>query len=372
MNVQNIILHLSLIDGVGPSTIQHIITRKSENSALQELYDFSASDWRRFGVSEPLANKLVSGLHDDLLAQELSLIEKYNIQWLTIVDDAYPELLKHIHLPPPVLYWKGSALEDSVRKLAIVGARKADQYGKQVIDRMVPELVAHDFSIVSGGALGADSMAHRATLDADGKTIAVLGSGLLRPYPREHKKLFERIIEHDGTILSAFPLRTDPYPGNFPARNRIIAGLSYGVVVVQAARKSGARITAQFALEQGRDVFAVPGSIDHELSDGCHALVQEGAKLITDPYDILAEYGIEKEENSNGEHSRKTARFKCAEIIHEDPIKQTILRACMQPKSIDDLSLTTSLSIHELQMHLFDLQVGDLLEQDFTGMWKLV
>ena len=327
----------------------------------------------QLSISQQGAQTIVSGLCDKMwLEKELCLIEKHEINWMTLCDDAYPELLKHIHLPPPLLYWRGEPLKNNQRKIAIVGARKADRYGQQAIDRIVPELVVNDFTITSGGALGADSMAHRAALDADGKTIVVLGSGLLRLYPRENKKLFDRIIEHGGTVLSAFPLCTDPYPANFPARNRIIAGLSDGVIVVQAARKSGARITAQYALEQGRDVFAVPGHIDNELSDGCHALVQEGAKLITGPHDILSEYGIEV----SSERTATTSQVRQEKSKHvfepKDPIQKIIIRACVQAQSIDELAVKTELDLQELQAQLFDLQVAGVIEQDFSGMWRMV
>ncbi len=362
---KNIFLHLSLIDGVGPGIIQKIIKHKPKKLPWPDLHHFSAFDWMRFSIQEVTAQKIVTGLQDsDCLVQEQSLLEKHQINWTTILDPEYPELLKHIHLPPPVLYWRGTLLNDDTKKIAVVGARKADQYGAHAIDLIVPMLVQYGITIVSGGALGADSMAHCATLDAGGNTITVLGSGLLCPYPRENRRLFDRIIEQGGAVLSAFPLRTTPHPGNFPARNRIIAGLSLGVIVVQAARKSGARITAQFALEQGRDVFAIPGPIDNELSDGCHALVQEGAKLITGPGDVLIEYGIEIAPASR-------SILKGVKKL-DDPMQESIVQACTRPQSIDELSAELKLSLAELQTHLFDLQIAGLIEQDFTGMWKLM
>ena len=370
---KNFLLHLSLIDGVGPGIIQKIITQKPKKLPWNDLYRFFVSDWMRFSIPELTAEKIVVGLKTDWLTQEQELLEKYQINWATILDPEYPELLKHIHLPPSVLYWRGMLPRDDTKKISVVGARKADQYGKQAIDLIVPTLVQHNITIVSGGALGADSMAHRATLDAGGNTIAVLGSGLLCPYPRENRKLFDRIIEQGGAVLSAFPLRTTPHPGNFPARNRIIAGLSLGVIVVQAARKSGARITAQFALEQGRDVFAIPGPIDNELSDGCHALVQEGAKLITGPGDVLQEIGIAFEPNDMKQAAEVQKRGKRASGVKlENPTQERIVQACTRQQSIDELANQLKLSLPELQTHLFDLQIAGLIEQDFTGMWKLV
>ncbi|TET35120.1 DNA-protecting protein DprA [Candidatus Dependentiae bacterium] len=365
---KNILLHLSLIDGVGPGIIQKIIAQKPKKLPWNDLYTFSLSDWIQFFIQEATAEKIVSGLqNNDWLVQEQSLLEKHQISWTTILDSDYPELLKHIHLPPSVLYWQGTLPSDDIKIIAIVGARKADQYGAHAIDLIVPSLVQYNITIVSGGALGADSMAHRATLDAGGATIAVLGSGLLCPYPRENRRLFGRIVEQGGAVLSAFPLRTEPYPGNFPARNRIIAGLSLGVIVVQAARKSGARITAQFALEQGRDVFAIPGPIDNELSDGCHALVQEGAKLITGPGDVLQEIGIPFEPDDGKRVKKRRGAIKL-----DDPMQERIVQSCVRPQSIDELANQLKLSLSELQTHLFDLQIAGLIEQDFSGMWKLL
>jgi DNA processing protein len=368
---KNILLHLSLIDGIGPGIIQKIIERKPNDLSWQDLYTFSKADWMQLFIQETTAQKIVSGLEADCFAQEQALLEKHQFNWTTILDPDYPELLKHIHLPPPVLYWRGTLPSENIKTIAIVGARKADKYGQHAIDLIVPTLVRHGITIVSGGALGADSMAHRATVDAGGNTIAVLGSGLLCPYPQENKRLFDRIIEQGGVVLSAFPLRTTPYPGNFPARNRIIAGLSLGVLVVQAARKSGARITAQFALEQGREVFAIPGPIDNELSDGCHALVQEGAKLITGPEDVLQEIGIEFE-SSDTKMAHVSEGRRDGALKLDDPVQECIMRACVRSQSIDGLADQLELSLAELQTHLFDLQVSGLIEQDFTGRWKQV
>ena len=317
----------------------------------------------------------MSGLADTaLLDQERQLIEQHDIVWTTCIADDYPYLLKHIHLPPVVIYWQGEPLHDEQKRLAIVGSRKANQYGKQIIEHFVPTLVVHDWVIVSGGALGIDSMSHEATVQAGGKTIAVLGSGLLRPYPYSNKKLFRSIIEHGGTILSSFPLRMEALPGNFPARNRIIAGISRGSVVVQAAAKSGARITAQFALDQGRDVFAVPGPIDDELSAGCHALIQEGAKLVASPEDILNEYGEQLSTVAAKQSVQKKGPIMSVipakqRAKEPDSIQGKIIGSCRQPCSTDELAQKTGLGLPELQNLLFELQLEGAIRQDFTVMW---
>ncbi len=359
---EHIILHLSLIDGIGPSTAQTILTTKQKTFSLSDIYSLSVHDWMNiFNLSSRIAQKLVKGLNDtSMLDKELQCIEKYNVAWTTVTSNSYPALLKNIHLPPSVLYWHGNQLKDFQRCIAVVGSRNANHYGKRVINLIVPELVLHDWIIVSGGAIGADSMAHHATLQANGKTISVFGSGLLQPYPLSNVRLFEKIVERGGTVLSSFPLLSKAKPGNFPARNRIIAGISHGCVIVQAAQKSGACITAHFSLEQGRDVFAVPGPIDDELSYGCHALIQEGAKLVNSADDILNEFGqivVPKEVIQTHEDSPHHG------------VQQQILVACCQPTSIDDLLAQTRLSLHDLQEWLFDLQLSGKIQQDFTGMW---
>ena len=373
-SLQDCILHLSLIDGIGPATVQAIVERGKRNDSWQDVYRLRTADWMyQFGFSEKVADKLISGLADtQLLDQEKQLIEKYKINWTTYLSGDYPYFLKQIHLPPPVLYWQGGALQDQQKRLAFVGSRKAHHYGQQVIDTIVPALVAHDWVIVSGGAVGIDSMSHEAAVRAGGKTIAVFGSGLLRPYPLANKRLFASIVASDGILMSPFPLRMQAMSGNFPARNRIIAGLSKGCVVVQAAAKSGARITAQYALEQGRDVFAVPGPIDDELSAGCHALIQEGAKLVAKPEDILSEYGEQLERAPVHKNMHKN---EFADAIKNRPNKVPdgpqghIIRACKQACSIDELAQKTGLKLSELQDMLFKMQLEGAIRQDFTGMW---
>lgn len=216
-------------------------------------------------------------------------LERRGIQAVCFEDDDYPELLKSIHNPPYIIYYSGAIHINRQFCLAMVGARRATVYGKKIAQRFSRELASQGIVVVSGMARGIDTEAHLGALDAGGYTIAVLGSGLDQIYPRENAKLYESIISH-GLVLSEFPLHTPPEPGNFPMRNRLISGLSYGVVVVEAKIKSGALITADFALDQGRDVFAVPGPVDSLNSEGANNLIKQGAKLITGIEDILEEY----------------------------------------------------------------------------------
>lgn len=368
MTNQRVILHLSLIDGIGPAVIQALIGKKTDVWQWCDLHTLSVSEFRlHFGFLEKVSRKIKEGLSDRAkIDNELELIEKCQIKMVTILDDDYPELLKHIHLPPSVLYVQGANLNSFDKSMAVVGSRAMNWYGKQAIDILLPSLVQEDFAIVSGGARGVDSCAHRAALDNSGKTIAVLGSGLLRPYPTCNKKLFKEIVDKGGAVVSSFPLNMDALPGNFPARNRIISGLSLGCLVVQAAKKSGAGITARFALEQGRDVFAIPGQIDDSLSVGCHKLIQSGAKLVYLPDDILEEYEWLKPQK-NCKRSSQAGSGSLRKHINPEFAK--ILSHCSNPVAIDDLSAITGINVHNLHEYLFEMQVQGIVSQ-CMGLWQ--
>lgn len=374
-----IILHLSLIDGIGPTTIHDIILHKPWDIELQDLYRMSVAELTRiFPLTLAKAHLLVDGLaHNSLVQRELELIQMHAINWMTVYNKEYPELLRHIYAPPTVLYWQGAAPNGSNKNIAIIGSRKTNYYGISAIETLVPQLVSLGWTIVSGGAIGADAAAHRVAVDAGGATVAVLGSGLLNPYPRSNTRLFADILDAGGTLLSPFPPTMKVLAGNFPARNRIISGLSRGCLVVQATRKSGTRITAQYALQQGRELFAIPGPIDDDLSAGCHALIQEGAKLVTSVKDIVDELEIpgvgvlqiEKEEgqldiSGSGQQKEPAGAFKA------DGPDATILRSCSKPCSIDDLVDSTGLLMGDLYARLFELELSGLLKQLANGMWQ--
>jgi len=376
----HVILHLSLIKDVGPVTIQHIKQYKPASLAWHDLYRLSVSDWMaQYDLSSGMAEKVVFGLKDEgLLAQELALFDRADFNLVTIIDPSYPDILSHINAPPPVLYVQGADLATFGKCIAMIGARTADRYGKQVIESLVPPLVEHGWSIVSGGALGADAMAHAATLKAGGKTIAVLGAGLLHPGPTSNLDLFDNILAHDGALVSMFSLSVKNRADNFPNRNRVISGMSRGVIVVQAARKSGTRITAQYALEQGRDVFAIPGLIDHPLSEGCHALIQEGAKLISRVEDVLEEYGeisnVSAPDAVTFEKKELQQDLFIVEPQLQPPVSggitAVIRAACKNPISMDDLMAHTKVSLPELQTLLFNMQLDGLIQQNFAGLWE--
>lgn len=365
-----VLLHLSLIDGIGSGTIQKIVSLQSQVKSWQDYYEYTMHDWYKLGIHSVMASLLVDGLRDrSLLEKELALIEQHAINWITITDAEYPEVLRHISHPPPVLYWRGASLFGQ-RALALVGSRKANEYAAHVIQHLVAPLVGHSYVIVSGGAIGADAMAHQATLDCHGKTIVVLGSGLLKPYPAANYRLFEDVISYGGMIVSSFALTHRAHKGSFPARNRIIAGLSQGVIVIQAGIKSGARITADFALEQGRDVFAVPGSIYDPLSAGCHALIKEGACIVNDANSILNEYGVQESVQQLYITQQIDGTIPVPSEIPS--LVQKIKNICVLPQSLDELMIALSMPLDELQMLLVELEMDHHVTQDFNGLWKSI
>ena len=219
---------------------------------------------------------------------ELKRIRSAGITLLRYIDAEYPERLRAIADPPPVLYVKGALAASDERAMAIVGSRSASDYGRRVARDLARGLAQHGFTVVSGLARGIDGMAHDTALNSGGRTVAVLGSGVERAYPPEHDKLYQRIADQ-GAIVSELPIGTKPLAFNFPARNRLISGLSLGVVVVEATEKSGSLITASLATDQGREVFAVPGEVGSSRSRGAHRLIRQGAKLVETVDDIIEE-----------------------------------------------------------------------------------
>lgn len=369
MNKQNLILHLSLIQNVGPDKIGKLVKVLKREKDLSAWYRYKQQDFMRLGMTENIAQSIVAGLADtQLLEKELERIQKYSVNWITFLDDTYPALLKEIHTPPPVLYWLGKPVwQETEQAIAFVGARKGNNYGQRAINTTVPDLVKAGWTIVSGGAYGIDTMAHQATLNAGGKTIVVIGAGLLRPYLAGNQKLFERVIAAGGAVVSAFPLTKDADKWTFPVRNRIIAGLSQGCVVVQAAKKSGALITSSYALQEGRQVFAVPGQFDDELSQGCLGLIKEGAKVVQNAQDILEEFGIEQENYKQAEIFEPIQAAKESKL---EVVEHPILMHCGQPIALTELLQKTGLTEDKLKQDLFDLQLEGKIQQDFAGLWQ--
>jgi DNA processing protein len=371
------LLHLSLIDGIGPVTAGHVIAWADKNEAWDTLKSATIHDLSYMvGVSSAQATAIVRGLHDtSLLEHEVRLLEQHAVAYTVFGDAIYPTLLHNIHAPPPILYYKGNPAVFGNPTLAFIGSRRANYYAKRIVPPLIRSVVEAGFAVVSGGARGADSIAHQETLAAGGATVVVLGSGILSLYPPENEYLFSRVIEHGGLLASPFPMQAAPLPGNFPARNRIIAGLARGCIVVQAALKSGTHSTAQHALEQGKDVFAIPGPIDDPLSHGCHQLIQQGAKLVHCAADILIE--LQSATSYGTIASLPTPQRFTSKQQDTAPIQETdcslpeviILQSCTKPQWIEDLMRMSNLDYQELSKQLLTLQIAQKIQQDASGRW---
>ncbi|MGN1400569.1 MAG: DNA-processing protein DprA [Bacillus sp. (in: firmicutes)] len=271
--------------GIGWSSIESIL---KQDPVLKDVYRKSEQDWKHILPSIPSKNLSLfyRDLHSINLSYHLSNYRKNNIHPLTISDNLYPYRLKQIHQPPWVLYCKGEMrLLGQYKMLAVVGSRKPTEYGRQVIKMLLPPLLESGYVIVSGLAAGIDRMSHEAALLYQGRTIGVLGGGVLQIYPKENTGIAQKMMEEQLVISETVPVRRAE-PWMFPMRNRIISGLCDGVLIIEAKERSGTLITAYQALEQGRDVFAVPGDITGTNSDGTNRLIQEGAKLVRTAMDI--------------------------------------------------------------------------------------
>lgn len=285
MTEQEALLILNAIPGLGNIRIPRLIAYFG--SAVNVLRQKGAGLAASGIVPGILAQKIFDFQSDRFLKSEYNLLAKHGVGVLTVADAGYSQRLREIPDAPVVLYQKGK-WDGVLPAVGIVGSRRASIYGLQVARRFSSRLAEAGITIVSGLARGIDAAAHEGCLKARGTTVAVLGSGLAQIYPSEHARLASRVAE-SGAVISEFPMTMPPLGVHFPRRNRIISGLSLGIVVVEAAQKSGALITTTFALEQGREVFAVPGPIDSPNSHGVHDLIQQGAKLTTRPEDVLEE-----------------------------------------------------------------------------------
>ncbi len=287
-----LVYYFHTLKGVGNRTLWKI---KNELGGFQSCFEADSKLLKRSSLSESIVNTIIASRSS---ADPLALLEQLlanDTKISCVEDDDYPQLLKNIYDPPYIFYYHGDIQILKEFCIAVVGSRQATHYGMVQARRFGKELVQEGIVVVSGMARGVDTEAHQGALEAGGKTVAVLGSGLDVVYPPENRKLYNRICQ-SGLVLSEFPPHTHPEPGNFPARNRTISGLCRGIVVVEAEKRSGALITADFALEQGRDVFAIPGSINSKKSEGTNNLIKQGAYLLSGIEDILTEYGM-KEEN---------------------------------------------------------------------------
>lgn len=277
------------VSGIGPAKLRALL---DHFGSLADAWEANPWQLQQIGIDSRSVENLLETRSTIDLDAEIDKVEKEGIKLLVWESPDYPKYLKEIPNPPPLLYMRGQITVGDQWAVAVVGTRRLTTYGRQVTQDLVRGLVNNNITIVSGLARGIDAVAHKAAVDAGGRTIAVLGSGLDNLYPAEHRKLAARIASGQGAILTEYALGVRPDARNFPPRNRVISGLSMGVVIVEAGRKSGALITSNFALEQDREVFAVPGNINSPASVGTNKLIQQGAKLVRTVDDILEELNL--------------------------------------------------------------------------------
>ncbi|MEE9443137.1 MAG: DNA-processing protein DprA [candidate division Zixibacteria bacterium] len=285
VSAQAIILSLAAVGNIGPVKIRAILSRIERAS---DILDWDSYKFKQIpGISDEITVRIKTKLDLNYGRRLEEWADKNGINILTLLDEDYPQSLSEIYDPPPFLFIKGNLGPSDINAVALVGSRNASEYGRMTASKLAGELAANGVTIVSGMAIGIDSSSHRGALQTGGRTLAVLGSGIDVIYPRENKRLYGEISEN-GAVISEFFPGTEPNSGHFPRRNRVISGLSKAVIVVEAGQKSGALLTADLALSQGKALFAVPGQLSSRQSMGANDLIKTGARILTSPEDIFS------------------------------------------------------------------------------------
>ena len=361
MNERQYWLGFSLVPGIGP---KRLLLLARAFGTLRSAWEAGETPLREAGLDSEASANLLRTRNQVDLDLEMAKIERAGAKLLTPEDADYPSLLKNLPDPPLALYVRGTLTAQDDLALSIVGTRKATAYGRDASAYFARQLAQQGVTIVSGLAHGIDSAAHRGALDAGGRTLAVMGCGIDRIYPSNNAELARHIVEH-GALISEFPVGSKPEARHFPRRNRIISGLSLGVLVVEAPEQSGAMITATLAGEQGRDVFAVPGSIFSGTSSGTNRLIQDGAKLVITVDDILDELNIA--------HRKVEARAITKHIAPPGDKEAALLRYLgAEPLPIDELVRQSALSAAEVLGTLTLLELQGYVETDGRGKYRRI
>lgn len=355
-------LALTNVMDIGPAAIKRLLSAFKTpeivfKATLSELMDVSK-------IREAQARNIKEFNDWDKIDKEIQKIKKHDIRIITFDDNEYPELLRQIDSPPMLLYCKGNINPQDKYAVAIVGSRLMTEYGRRVADKLASELAQCGLTIVSGMAKGIDSISHKSAIKTGGRSIAVLGSGLDRPYPFENSELF-RALSQSGCVLSEFAMGTPPNKENFPRRNRLISGLSLGVIVIEATKESGSLITANYALEQNKEVFAIPGNITSKSSYGTNELIKKGAKLVQNVDDILEELhphlaGLK--EYSVNLLARKARNTDAMADINDDE-KNILSIIGNDYVHIDIISRKLNIPPNRLHPLLLDLEIKGLIRQ---------
>ncbi len=349
------LLALSQISGLGPIGLKKLIDHFGN---CEKIYAASFNELMEVGLNQNVVQNIVSERNHFNPDEELAKVEKYQVKCLTYLDKNYPKPLKEIYSFPPLIYYKGKLIDFDKPMIAVVGTRRPTSEGVRITENLVRELVRSKITIVSGMAFGIDTVAHKTALENGGTTIAVLACGLDRIYPNSNYHLAKE-IEKQGMIISEFPIGTLPIKENFPRRNRLISGLSLGTLVTEAPEKSGALITAAYALEQNREVFAIPYYPEHKLGQGCNFLIQKGAKLVTKVEDILEELGL------------NYFKLPQKEITFDNKIEELIYSKLLQGnKHVEQLIKETNLTSQTLNSTLTLMEVRGLIKRSEGGFYK--
>lgn len=349
------------VNGIGANRLRGLWIYFGHN--MEAAWHAQPDDLRKAGLDEETTQRFL--VHRQTFDTQQALQKVYDLgAWVcTLDDERYPTLLTQIPDPPPLLYIKGEILPMDDKALAIIGTRKATTYGQKVTERIAIALANSGVTIVSGLARGIDATAHKFTLKSGGRTIAVLGNGIDQVYPRENKKLADEIVKYEqGALITEYPLGTPPNAKHFPSRNRIISGLSLGVLVVEAPEGSGALLTAHNAAEQGRDVFAIPGNISSPNSRGTNQLIQDGAKLVMYPHDILDELDIQLQTVQTQQVVREVAPTTDLEAQMLEVIK-------LEAWHVDDIAIKLNLDIKDVSAALLMMKLKGLVDETSPMMY---
>jgi DNA processing protein len=351
------LIMLNLVPDVGAVRIKNLTERFG---GIEKIFKATRAQLEQVEKIGPkIADAIINFDKEKTLEREMKLIERYGVKVISCFDENYPANLKEIYDPPAILYVKGELAAEDRYSIGIVGSRRASRYGLETAERLGRELAERGMTVVSGLARGIDAAGHKGALKARGRTIAVLGSGLANIYPPEHMKLADE-IQKSGALISEFPMATEPYKDNFPRRNRIISGLSLGVIVVEAAKNSGALITTDFALEQGRELFAVPGQARTATAAGTNMLIRQGAKLVESADDVIEELGdvikghMKTEKPEQPEHATGGLGRQEEDVF---------VRLSETPLYIDEIVDGTGLTVSEVMHSLTKLELKGIVSK---------
>lgn len=353
-------LGINMISVITPQRFHLLL---NQFPSVERIWNASRKELESIDGFRDAAEKFCDQRDEEELEQELEKCRRQDLEILTLKDARYPESLRTIDKPPPVLYVKGDYFEEDQLGIAMVGTRKNTNYGKRVAKKLAEQLVREGFTLVSGMARGIDTFSHKAALSAGGRTIAVMGTGFDHTYPKSNANLM-RAISENGAVITEFPFYQSPAKWTFPQRNRIISGLTRGTIVVEAPASSGALITAHDALSQGREVFAVPGDIRKQTMKGTHGLIKDGAKLVEDASDIVEEFKdlqatlpFDQDKEEEPGEALSGPKEEVFSLLDYEPIH------------FNDVVAKTDFSPARISHIMFQLEMDDLVERLEGNQW---